>query len=170
MKTNYNNLTKFEICAIFVAALGITFIGWSAYISMSPESQVKVVDAMSILDMHEQFISSANTAVLAYGATQNFYNEFYLAFAQTLSFPERVGMPLIHLASGLDDLSQILGSNYAQNSSTHTSAGEVLGSFLIHYTGNVTAISATAGARESLKPKKQYYYHAPNFVINQFQK
>lgn len=170
MKTNYNNLTPFEVCIVIAAVIGLALIGVEVYVSMPSHQQKAMTAAFSMFDMHEEFVSVANTYTFATGTMQEFYRQFDIAFNQTFSFPEEIGEPVLKFAKTVNDYSSFVAANYQKNlaiSQTYNSVnpGEILGAvFKPHAQGTVSS----ATIHETRSVYKEYYYHAPSVVQKLF--
>lgn len=163
MRTNYENLSTFEICAVWVAAIGLVLIGLQIYITLPAHSQAQVSDVFQMFDMHESFTHLVTATGFALGGMQSFYDDFDVAFTQLFSYPDSVGTTTMKLASAIGNYSDSFAQTYAYNNQqlNKNNLGAVLGAYITNQQTQVMApvIKAT--------PKyfnKQYYYHAPGMV------
>ncbi|MBX4204884.1 MAG: hypothetical protein KW788_01690 [Candidatus Doudnabacteria bacterium] len=163
MKTNYNNLTAFEACAIFIATIGLVLIGFEIYITLPTHQKTAVSDAFGMFDMHEHVAKVTDKVQFAYMVGEDFYNQFDLAFTQVFSYPDQVGVPVLKFANSLDTYSQSVAYGYRVNNVDQESkTGQILGAFF----DKDAAFESRdqAAARQTYKIYKQYYYHAPSVV------
>ena len=121
MKTNYSNLTSFEAATVFVAVVGLGLVGMEIYYTVPTQIQTAVGESATLFDMHEQIRialdTTENTADILLGTTQEFYDQFAVAFAQTFSYPETVGVPTIHFATAVSNYSKSVAQDYVRNNS-----------------------------------------------------
>jgi hypothetical protein len=119
VKTNYDNLTSFEAATVFVAIIGIGLVGFEFYVAMPNNLQSNLSEAVSILDIHEEATSLAYSALsnagIVFDITEEVSSQFALAFSQTFSYPEAVGIPTEKFALALEEYSSYVGENYEMN-------------------------------------------------------
>jgi hypothetical protein len=164
MKTNYNNLSLFESCAIFMAALGMLLIGIQIYLILPGENQIQVAGAFNLLDVHESFAQAQVTTQFVTGTMDDFYKQFDIAFTELFSFPDTVGTPVIKFADAIGNYSDSVGTGYAQNNLRPSEGlGEILGAYMTAQ--NIQPVEPAGSLYvKSQQINKKYYYHAPTMV------
>ena len=161
MKTNYNNLTKFEACIVFVAVVGIALIGLEFYAGLSAQTRTQVAAAFEVFDLHSQFNQVSSMAETTIAVTNDFYNQFDIAFTQVFSFPDAIGTPLIQVADSFGSYAEAVASNYHSSYVAQTQMqGRVLGASLI----SQQAESVVQQTQSTAVARKHYDYLAPSFV------
>jgi hypothetical protein len=162
MKTNYNNLTFFEMCAVFAVVVGVGLICFEIYTALPQNEKAQVSGAFVMFDMHEDFAQSAIGFQSMAFFMQNYYDQFDLAFTQTFSFPDEIGTPVLKFASALDSYSQSVTYAYQQNNvGNSANVGQVLGAMFVKETHSVLVSDPTPSPQHF---HKQYYYHEPTMV------
>jgi hypothetical protein len=161
VKTNYNNLSFFEMCAVVAVVVGVALICFEIFAALPQNQKLAVSDAFAMFDMHEELATSAATIESVHFAVQNYYDQFNIAFVQTFSYPEQIGTPVLKLADALDSYSQNVSYAYVQNNVNNApNMGQVLGAMFVKESSDAPA----AVSLPSLPIHKQYYYHAPSVV------
>jgi hypothetical protein len=167
VKTNYNNLSLFESCAIVIAAVGLALIGLEIFVTLPSDSQEKYAAAVrDTFDMHDNYYQVANNVEFVFGTVDAYYNEFYLASTQVLSFPDEIGTPILKFADDFGNYMSSVADNYTENNiayAEHNNAGKVLGAMLSIDKPN-EPVSQAAPVPKINKIPKAYYYHAPELV------
>src|SRR6266498_5023892 len=119
MKTNYQNLSNFEASVILVASLGVALVGLEVYAGLPAQTQGQVADAFLGFDLHEQISAAASkvsfASELVFAATDEFYKQFDIAFVQTFSFPDQIGVPVLMAAQTIGRYSDSIALNYQNN-------------------------------------------------------
>jgi len=97
---NLKLLNSFEVCVVLMIVVGFAIIGLILVSSLTPRQQTAVATSFEIFDMQEQ-IAKVGSALSFINTTANeFYNQFYLAFVQTVTLPDDFMATASDLASG----------------------------------------------------------------------
>jgi len=145
MKTNFQNINTFEACTIFMIVVGVALIGAVFYDSLNDSQQSKLNYAVSFLDVHEQAAQESEAVAFIFNVPNEFFNQFNIAFIQTMSFPDNVAQALdtaqeiaTSVEKSVQTIADVVG-NYsdqvafdytAVNKANSDYQGKVLGAFL----------------------------------------
>ena len=175
VKTNYQNLSAFEMSAVVVAAIGLVLVGLQIFVTLPADKQMQVAAAFQILDVHNSVAGAysgvAGTYALATDTMQNFYEQFDIAFVQTFSYPDTIGYQTQRIATAVANYSDSVAVSYRNTSNAENqNLGQVLGALIVNQQTEapVSTVAQTpqSQAPNFIKPNfyKQYYYHAPQMV------
>jgi hypothetical protein len=87
MKTDYNNINKFEVAIVSMIAVGFVILGVTLFTSLTPRQQANVTAAFKMFDVREQAAATVEDVKFIFGVPEEFYNQFYIAFTEVVSFP-----------------------------------------------------------------------------------
>src|SRR3989344_1231080 len=88
MKTDYQNLNSFESSLVAFIAVGVALVGTIIFSGLSFKQQDNILAAINVLDIHGQASESVAIISSIIDTEEEYYNQFYIAFTQTLSMPE----------------------------------------------------------------------------------
>jgi hypothetical protein len=141
MKTDYKNLSLFEIAAVSMIAVGIALVGFQVFISLPDTAQAKVTSALQVLEMSTpaqevwQIQTSANDLVAQ--GTARIYSEVLIAIGE-IAMPvtkdlEKIQENFALVARTLNGISDNIALNYQNNyasSGVETGmGGKVMGAY-----------------------------------------
>ncbi len=87
--TNYQKLNLTEGIAVLIAIIGVSLISLLGYNALSSEQKSLALSGFEIFDMHNQLAHEAEAIKrLTWDGPQEFMNQFYLAFTQTMTLPQ----------------------------------------------------------------------------------
>lgn len=151
MKTDYGKLNRFDVFAVILVAIGIAIIGTELFLGLPHAHRKSLTDAVRMFDIHEQFESHVAFYGSVLDGMDRVYQETYVAFGETWSFPEatsdwssRVGRAM----SALGSLSDQLAGNYERTragfyAQAPQQGGQVLGTSIELATGETLAAPDT---------------------------
>lgn len=165
MKTDYKNLKAFDCAAIFVLFIGIALIGLIVFNLLTTEQRRNVALAISFFDLHEQAKKQVDTVDFILSVPDEFLAQFYLAFNQTMSFPDNIEPALVKLAEvkeQVESYSDVIASNYLADNTPEEMAyeGSVLGAFIEN--GFFTKSTEQARENQAFEQKTdelEFYFH-----------
>jgi hypothetical protein len=85
MKTDFKKLTAFEGALVAMIVLGVAIIGFEIFTSLPTRMQVAFADAVQVFDMQEPVVQQAKLLEEVSLSMVRFYDEFNLAFIQTMA-------------------------------------------------------------------------------------
>ncbi|MBX4191841.1 MAG: hypothetical protein KW804_03515 [Candidatus Doudnabacteria bacterium] len=87
MKTDYNNINKFEVAVVSLIAVGFVILGITLYSSLTPRQQSVITSSLQMFDMKEHVATTIDEIKFVYGIPNEFYNQFYIAFSDVVTLP-----------------------------------------------------------------------------------
>lgn len=87
MKTDYNNINKFEVAIVSMIAVGFVILGITVFSSLTPRQQTQISSAFDILDMNDHVAASIEGVKFVYSIPEEFYDQFYIAFTEIVAWP-----------------------------------------------------------------------------------
>lgn len=90
MKTNYQQLNFFETATVSVLVLGLVLVGVFAFAALPTNTQQNLGAAISFLDVHAQIAPPLEGVQTAIGVSQDFLQQFYVAFSEVAVLPPEV--------------------------------------------------------------------------------
>ena len=95
MKTDYKNLDSFETAIVTLLIVGIGLTGTIIFSGLPMQQQDNVAGALSMFDIHQQAAGELVVVVAIFDTSQEFLDQFYLAFTQVAVLPDEVANRMI---------------------------------------------------------------------------
>lgn len=88
MRTDYQNINKFEVGIVCVIAIGFVIIGVILFSSLTPRKQAEISGALNMFNIRQEAAETIETVEFVYNIPDEFYKEFNMAFVQVATLPE----------------------------------------------------------------------------------
>lgn len=123
MTTDYKNLSRFEVAAVSMIAIGIALVGFQVFISLPDTAQAKIVDAMQVFEMSDaaQEVWAVEVAVddFVFDGVEDFYEGMFVAIGE-VAMPvaddfSKTGNNFAAVARAFSSVSDNIALNYQDN-------------------------------------------------------
>lgn len=121
MRTDYQNLDRFEISTVILIFLGLGLTGMVLFSGFNFQQQKHFATVLTIFDLHEQANNQIESIEFVFNATDVFYQQFYNAFtevtvlpADDISFFQTLGQQTQIALDNISNYSDQFALNYDQ--------------------------------------------------------
>jgi hypothetical protein len=123
MTTDYKNLSRFEIAAVSMIAIGVVLVGAQVFMSLPDTAQAKITGAFQVLEMSgaTQEVWEVEMAAneIVFNGMEDFYKELYVAIGEmAMPMAENISKTADNFAAvarAVTSVSDNIASNYQNN-------------------------------------------------------
>lgn len=178
---DFQNLNKFEVAVVGMIVVGFIIFGLIVFCALTPRQQIYVADAIQIFDIHQQAAEAAQSVEFVVNIPNEFYAQFYIAFAEVVTLPsetfevptEVISQISSNISLAVNELAVEVATNYQKQNNFYASQAPEI---QYDYTGKVAGAMIDLSDRLSTvtvlvsEPEKNlkipYEYNGPNLNLS----